>query len=353
MIQLNNSRLGKKSLYALYWFLYIILFGFIQGGQSNDYKNAFAGELISLPLRVIFVAIVCEILMEKYLFKKRILAFLVAYVPLLILFSIFQRIIDNAIILEYFLTHWQKEPIFLIPPFLYSIIKLQFVVTIPFSVKLFYNWVMEQNRAMKIAEEKTQAELNLLRNQFHPHFIFNVLNTLYAKTMITAPASAEIVQRISSLLRFSIYEVGTKKIPLSKEIQYLEDYISLQKARFDHHVEISFNVEGGPLDGQYIEPFLVVPFVENSFKHCMHSDPGESWITMYISIQPGWLTAQIENSVPPKVTNNHDTHHGIGLENVRKRLDLLYEDKHTLKITQTAESFFVYLKVKLAAHDEQ
>ncbi|MBV7530327.1 sensor histidine kinase [Chitinophaga sp. sic0106] len=353
MIAIPRSRLGKKSIYATYWMLYVLIFGFIQAGPYHDYRNAFASELISLPMRALFVAIVLEVMMERLLFRKKGWLFVLLYIPLILIFAVIQRWIDNTFILEYFLTQWQKEPLLSISPFIYSVIKLQFVVTIPFSVKLFHNWLREQHRSMRMAEEKTQAELLILRNQFHPHFIFNVLNTLYAKTLVTSPESAEIVARMSSLLRFSIYEINTTRIPLEKEIKYLEDYIALQKVRFDHHQQISFHIDGNP-DHKFLEPFILMAFVENSFKHSMPNECGDSWITISISIQQEWLTAKIENSAVLGYSG-HQLYNskggGVGLENVKRRLNLIYGENHTLKISQNEDSYFVYLKLKLESNE--
>ncbi|WP_343703999.1 histidine kinase [Chitinophaga sp.] len=351
MIDIPGSRWGKRSFYVIYWLVYVLVFGFAQAGPDRDFRNAFASELISLPMRAVFVAIVLEILVEKFLEHKKVRLFLLFYVPLILLFAVIQRWLDNYVILEFFLTHWKKEPIFSISPFIYNVIKLQFVVTIPFSIKLFYNWMRERHQAVMTAKEKAQAELVILRNQFHPHFIFNVLNTLYAKSVLTSPETAEIISRMSSLLRFSIYEINTRQIPLDKEIGYLEDYIALQKARFDHHVHISFHAEGDMKD-KWLEPFMLMVFVENCFKHLMPNEQGESWITIWISVQNGWLTTRIENSAVCGYSG-HQLHkgEGVGLENVRRRLNLLYENNHALKISQNEDSYSVYLRLKLETYD--
>ncbi|MFB6456502.1 sensor histidine kinase [Chitinophaga sp. Hz27] len=352
MIDIPRSRLGKKSVYAIYWVLYLIIFGCVQAGPDHDFRNAFASEIISLPMRILFVTIVLEVLVEQFLFKKKIWLFILIYIPLILLFAVIQRYLDNTFILEYFLTDWKKEPLLSAAPYIYSVFKLQFVVTIPFSVKLFYNWMREQHRSMRMAEEKSQAELIVLRNQFHPHFIFNVLNTLYAKTLVTSPESAEIVSRMSSLLRFSIYEINTRSVPLDKEIQYLEDYISLQKVRFNQYQQISFHVEGAR-ENKFMEPFILMTFVENCFKHCMPNEHGDSWITISISIREEWLTARIENSAILG-HSGHQLHTGggVGLENVKRRLNLIYGENHILKISQDEDSYFVYLKLKLETNEQ-
>lgn len=343
----------KWSMYVLYWTGYVLLFSLIQGIPSNDFLTAFYNELFGLVPKVFFVAIVIEWLMNELLFKKRTTFFIISYFMLVLLFAIILRIIDNYIILQYFLTNWTKEALFSSPPFLYSVIKLQFVVTIPFSVKLFNFWAVENTRVHVIQSEKMKAELDSLRNQFHPHFLFNVLNSLYSKILSKSDESADIVLRISSILRFSVYEVNNKAISLENEINYLTNYIELQKIRFDSQLELSFSVTG-IIENKFIEPFLIQPFIENSFKYCMNNVFRSGWITIFISANEDWLTIKVENSLP----NNNDQSHKlatltennrVGLSSVKKRLAILYPDRHVLKIIEGEDSFFVSLKIRLDA----
>ena len=343
---------GKRGVYVLYWSAYVLLFSLIQGFAARDFLTAFYNELFGIIPKIVFVSIIVEWLMDKLLFKKTIAAFIGIYILLLFLFAFIQRVIDNYIILEYVLTNWIKEPLLNAPPFLYNVIKLQFVITIPFSIKLFYYWTKEQNRVQIIQSEKMQAELQSLRNQFHPHFMFNVLNSLYAKVLSKSDDAADMVLNISSLLRFSVYEVNDKAVSLEKEINYLSNYISLQQMRFDKRLQLSFSITG-IIENKFVEPFLMLPFIENSFKYCMNDELADGWITIFISIKEDWLTLKIENSLPHKI--NIDEHQsfsankGLGLINVKRRLELLYPDNHILKISEADSSFFVSLKVKLYA----
>lgn len=343
---------GKRSMYVLYWAGYVLLFSLIQGFAAGDFLTAFYNELFSLFPKIFFVLIIIEWLMDVLFFKKKLTAFIIIYISLLLVFAFMLRLIDNYIILTYFLTNWTKEPLLSTPPFLYNVIKLQFVVTIPFSIKLFYYWAKEKNRVQAIHTKKMQAELQLLRNQFHPHFMFNVLNSLYAKVLSKSDDAADMVLNISSLLRFSVYELNDKAVALEKEINYLSNYISLQQMRFDKRLQLSFSITG-IIENKFIEPFLMLPFIENSFKYCMNDELADGWITIFISIKEDWLTLKIENSLPQKI--NIDEHQsfsankGFGLINVKRRLELLYPDNHVLKISEADSSFFVSLKIKLYA----
>lgn len=344
------SGAGKRSMYVCYWAGYVLLFSLVQGFASKDFLTAFYNELFSLLPKVIFVLLVIEWLMDALFFKKEIAKFLFTYTCLLLVFAFVQRLIDNHIILHYFLTFWEKEPLLSMAPYLYNIIKLQFVVTIPFSIKLFYYWANEKNRVQAIQAEKVQAELNSLRNQFHPHFMFNALNSLYSRILAMSDDAPEMLLQISSLLRFSVYEAKDNIISLEKEIRYISSYIALQQMRFKDRLDLSFTVTG-EVNNKMIEPFLMLPFIENSFKHCMNHEWENGWITIYISIKEDWLTMRVENSLPQKrySADTFEANNGFGILNVKKRLDLLYPDNHFLKVSEKEESYFVSLKMKLYA----
>jgi hypothetical protein len=347
------DKFKKSRVYFVYWLTYILFFTFIQGGPQHQYLTAFLTELISLPLKVVFVAIVLQVLMKRLLFERKSFLFVLSYLPLLLFFALLQRLADNYINLKYFL-HWEIQPLLEPGPYVYNILKFQFVAAIPFSSMLFSYWAKEKNKSYMVEGQKMQAELNFLRNQFHPHFIFNVLNSLYSKILNKSEDSADIVLKISSLIRFTLYDINTPSITVDKEISYLKDYIALQRIRFDKQLELSISITG-EYENKFIEPFLIIPFVENSFKYCIDEDSGRGWITIYISIIDDWLTLKIENSITTGTTpeeedlSSHLNNHGIGLNNVQRRLQLSYPDNHTLKILKSEESFFVSLKIQLYA----
>jgi two-component system LytT family sensor kinase len=350
----NKNR--KLSLYFLYWIGYLLFFSFIQGFAEKDFARVFVNELAGLLPKIIFVAILVEWLMDKLLFKKRKVAFLLTYVALLLLSAFVQRVIDNYIILEYSLTKWIKEPLLSAPPFLYNAIKLQFIATIPFTARLLYYFSREQNRVGIILSEKKQAELQALRNQFQPHFVFNVLNNLYGKILDKSDDAADMLMNISALLRYTIYETGDKPVELGKEIGHLQNYIALQRARFTDRLQVSYSLTGDT-SNKLIEPFLLLPFIENSFKYCLSDVDAEGWITIFISVLETQLVLKIENSIPPGGIKNStmdegQNHKGVGLANVKRRLGILYPDDHVLKITEGDDSFFVLLKIKLHADTE-
>jgi two-component system LytT family sensor kinase len=341
-----KNRFQIIKLYFIYWLGYVLLFSLIQGLPEGDFIVAWRNEWYSILPKIGFVTIVVDFLMPQLLFKKRTATFFIAYILLILLFAFLQRLIDNYIILRYYLTFWKIQPLLSAPVFLYNVSKLQFVVTIPVAFRLFYYLAEEKNKVQTILSEKLQAELSSLRNQFHPHFLFNVLNSLYSKILSKSDDSAEIVLKISDLLRFSIYDVNNKSITLENEIDYLKNYIALQQLRFNDRLQLSFSVYG-EIENHQIEPFLVLPFIENSYKYCLDEN-NEGWITIAISITDEWLVVKIENSLPENfIAPIENISSGIGIANVKRRLELLYPDEHILTIKNETISFFVSLKLKM------
>jgi len=345
----SGSTSQKIKMYTIYWLGYILLFSLIQGLPTADFWRALSNECYSVLPKILFVLLIVEVAMPLLFFKKKRILFVFTYLFSILFFAFIQRLIDNYIIITYNLTEWKSEPLLSAPVYLYNVIKLQFVVTIHLTIKLVYYLAEEKNRVQSILSEKLQAELFSLRSQFHPHFLFNVLNSLYSKILSKSDDSADIVLKISNFLRYSVYEVNTKYIPLEKEIEYLKNYISLQQLRFDNRLELSFSTSG-IMGNQLIEPFLILPFIENSFKYCLDDANSQAWITISITVAEEWLVIKIENSLPPDFSKNKNVENpysGFGINNVKRRLELLYPNQHVLTIKNEVDSFFVSLKIKI------
>ncbi|MDB5121522.1 MAG: LytTR family transcriptional regulator [Sphingobacteriales bacterium] len=154
----SDSGKVKPVVYSLYWLGYVLLFSVIQGWGAENHSTVFYNELLSLLPRILFVYLVLEWLIDEFLLKDKPALFFVVYITLILFFAFFLRVIDNYIILKYFLKEWGKEPLFSIPPFLYNAIKLQFVVTAPFAFKLFYFWQKEKGRLQYIQSEQLEAK---------------------------------------------------------------------------------------------------------------------------------------------------------------------------------------------------
>ncbi len=213
------------------------------------------------------------------------------------------------------------------------------------SLKTLKKWYQKQLENETLTREKTNAELQLLKAQIHPHFLFNTLNNIYSFTLTKSPLAAELVQKLSDMLNYMITDCNRVWVPLEKEIQLLKDYIGLEKVRYGERLDIQMHVNGN-YDNKMIAPLLMIPFVENCFKHGASVMRGKQWMHLIININEDNLDFNLSNSKPSQ-PNTIKNKNGIGLLNVQKRLGLLYTGKHQLDINSTDNTFSVYLKIEL------
>ena len=195
--------------------------------------------------------------------------------------------------------------------------------------------------------ESLSSQLSLLKSQINPHFLFNSLNTVYGLALEEeSPKSAEGVQKLSEMMRFMLQENTADKIPLTREIKYIHDYIDFQRLRIADKENINLEIDlNEGCEGQ-IAPMLLIPMIENAFKHGIRmSEP--SWIKVSLSCGQNEVQLSVENSMHPK-TGQKSEESGIGLENVRKRLEILYPEKHLFQVFENTESFEANIKVTLS-----
>jgi two-component system, LytTR family, sensor kinase len=209
-------------------------------------------------------------------------------------------------------------------------------------IRLSYSFVRNQNEKKALENANLNAEVNFLKSQINPHFLFNTLNGIYSQAHAKSENTEHSILKLSDLLRYVLYDSGDEKVDLSKDIQYLTNYIDLQKLRLSQKVKIRYTVSGSTT-GKRIAPLLLITFVENAFKHGIsYSRP--STINIDIGIFEKTLTLLVSN---PVIESNSFVHGGLGLKNVTRRLDLLYPGKYWLDIVQNDHLYIVNLKINL------
>ncbi len=232
-----------------------------------------------------------------------------------------------------------------------STTKIYPVLVLAIVIKWFKYWYKEQKSNQLLVEEKLKAELNFLKAQVHPHFLFNTLNNLYALTLKQSKDAPEVVLKLSDLLNYMLYECTADEVLIEKEIKLLKDYISLEKIRYGNRLNISFNVLGESA-GKRVAPLMLLPFVENSFKHGVSEEMNEAWVSIDLELKQSGLTLKVENSKSKddEKEDQFNYKQGIGLKNVQRRLELLYPEKHKLEMHDSIDSFLVVLSIDLSNH---
>ena len=215
--------------------------------------------------------------------------------------------------------------------------------------KIVSDWVKQQRDLQELETQTMQSELRFLKSQINPHFLFNTLNNLYALTLKKDEKAPEIVVKLSEMMRYMLYECNEKRVPLRKEINYLRNYLDLEKLRQNDRVTINFAVEGR-VGSQEIAPLLFIPFLENSFKHGLNHTIKEGHVNIFLQVEPERVHFFIENSKAPAMPRPLQAGKrsgGIGLVNVRRRLDILYPERYTLTIDDQPSAYGVSLEVAL------
>ncbi len=219
-----------------------------------------------------------------------------------------------------------------------------FLVIAGVAIKLLFDYGKLQQRMAEIAKEKAEAELNFLKSQIIPHFIFNSLNSVYFLINKENTVARETLHKFSEMLRYQLYEVNDSKIPIEKEIHYLKDYMDLQQLRKDEKYSVQLFC-APDVKGFSLEPLLLIPFVENAFKHISHYAQEKNFVKLDMFMVNDHFMFSIVNSKEDQVVI--DKQGGIGLNNVKRRLELLYHGKHELKIDETTTQFSVQLNLQV------
>ena len=236
------------------------------------------------------------------------------------------------------------------PAIIDHVSSLPIVLGFALMIKFVKRWWQKQKETELLAKEKTKAELQLLKAQVHPHFLFNTLNNIYFFTLTNSAQAPVMIKKLSGMLHYILNECDQPLVPLEKEIKMIRDYMALEKIRYAEQMQMTIDIEDDH-DNKMIAPLLLIPFVENSFKHGASKMITQPWVKLYIYIENNRLHFTIRNSKP--LFNEPVTAKGnIGLKNVTKRLELLYPGTHELNIVSEPGSYAVYLIVQLQEKKE-
>lgn len=211
----------------------------------------------------------------------------------------------------------------------------------------FINRLAFLNRYKKLEKELKQAKEQLLRNQLHPHFLFNAFNSLYSLSLKNHPETSDYILKLSSMMRYLTDESHLRKVPLNTEIGFIKKYIDIEKMRFGKDASIQLITNENVLEEVLIAPFLLIILVENAFKHGFYTNSKDAFVKIKVNIENDELLFFVENSIFKKQHFQESNREGKGLENLKQRLFLLYPKRSTIKIINTGETYTAQLKISL------
>ncbi|MDQ6481119.1 histidine kinase [Dyadobacter sp. LHD-138] len=346
-VHLPFSKRSISLKYALvhtaYW-IFITGF-FIYEKRYLIYKASMPYFVICVTARILLLILVAYLnlnyFLPKYLLKKRYYQYFTAVI-LSILGYLFVQCLFDFYLYGYVIGPMRNSN--WIETLSYNFFSTLWYLGLMLALKLSIDWYAQQRILQKITVEKLQAEVNFLRSQVNPHFLFNVLNNLYALTLKKSDLAPEVVLKLSEMMEYMLYDSDGSKVLLQKEIGYLNTYIALEKIRFSDHSDIILNVSGD-INGQEIAPLLLLPLIENAMKHGVSQQTTRGWLHGKLHVTKSSVRLTVENSKPG--TRAGHSKGGIGLDNLRQRLELLYPAKHTLAIEDKGNSFSADLQIEL------
>ena len=340
-----NHPLLRILQHLVFWVLSIILFLqlFKTGSKAEKVDYVYAGlfQLSLLPA----VYLNLGLLLPRFGKRKHILIYLVLLVASIILFSwinykFFASWSVNVFPDYFFISYFTlKEIIFFFTTYV--------VITSLLKLSKSWFWVSElEKELLEKEKQKTEVELKALKAQINPHFFFNTLNSIYSMALNKDERLPDTILQLSELMRYFLYESKDNFIPLKKELDVVDNYIALQRIRSGKHLKIETQ-KSGSVNGQQIAPLLLITFIENAFKHGAKGDSTDPYIKVNIVIEKSRLLFSVLNNKGTIDEIKTTDHVGLGLENIKRQLELLYPGKHSLTINDMKSSFGIELQLAL------
>lgn len=300
-------------------------------------------ELAVLPVKIGFSYLVAYWLLPKYFYTQQYVAFAFGYLLSFVVFSglllmvdinfVYPIILNNKIYSGFFAdaVHW--------------CIQLIYISGLVVAIKFLQNFRYEQKRLFALQKEKIETELKYLKNQVRPHFLFNTLNSLYSMVLDNHPNSAESIVTLSDMMSYMLYESEEEQVSLAREIQHLQDYVHLEELRYQRKLSLELSWPETIPDIQIV-PHLLLPFVENAFKHGPGKNPAQSKIAISIHTHEHTVILKVCNTFTADPNQEQDAS-GIGLDTVCKRLNIRYPNRYQLTTQVVGARYEVYLCIDL------
>lgn len=353
-MQLNKNLKITLRHHVIFWLIYFLLNTLRWGNYFDDYVYSFKANMVGFPIHMILCYLNIFVLMPKFVFRQKYFLYVCALILSLI------SMVFVKFNLTYFLIStnvWPEGPkvindftlSYSISYSLDMMIGELYVITFVTAIKITMDWLQEQKRVTALENTQLETELLFLRTQISPHFFFNTLNNIYSLAIEKSNKTPKLILRLSELMRYLLYETKSKKQSLEKEIICIENYLDLEQIRYGDKLKINTSITGDISDKK-IAPILLLSFIENCFKHGANKATGDVKIDIDFKIIGDFLYFTVSNPIPeiPNISNSIENSSGIGLTNVKKRLELGYKkEDYSLNIENRSKLFVVNLKIKV------
>ncbi|WP_281310360.1 sensor histidine kinase [Flavobacterium flavigenum] len=351
-MNLNSGKSYRLPLHYhfFFWLTYFLFNTFRWGSYFNDYLYSLKTNLLGFPIHMTLCYLNILIFMPYLVYRKRYLLYVLA-----VLLTIFLMVVIKFNLTYLLITHnvWPEGPETIDKLTLNYTIDMMmgelYVITFVTAIKITFDFLQEQKRVTDLEKSQLETELLFLKSQISPHFFFNTLNNIYSLSVEKSNKTPKIVLKLSELMRYMLYDTKGKKQSLENEILCIQNYLDLERIRNDERLEVNMSVSGD-IHEKEISPVILLTFIENSFKHGVNKNTGKVKIDIDFNVKGDYLHFKISNPTP-EITQHKDNFNkssGIGLENVKKRLELGYnKNDYKLSFKNKKNIFVVKLVIKV------
>jgi len=330
-----------KLEHVIFWIITVVFFIYSRGDLID--RGGWTQFLLEIFIRNALLIFICYAnilwLIPRFFQTKKYATF-IGFVFLLLIFYDFSKSLHDEYLNEHLIKIVKKS--FLQNAY-YNFSIALFYVCITMGLELSKEWFIQREHLQKIKIENLNSEINYLKAQINPHFLFNSLNTLYVQIDQKNVEAKKTLEKISDMLRYQLYECNNETISVEKELEYIGNYIDIQKLRRENNCEISYCYDE-TIKSSRVAPLLLIPFVENAFKHLSNFSEHANIVRVNVKKENGEMICNVYNTTNNSANKNSE---GIGLKNVKRRLELLYPEKYQLKIDQQDHSYEVKLSITL------
>lgn len=336
-----QPRIWIVIIHLIFWVLVTGLLMLVLSFILKSFIYAFAATVVNLVGFLILIYGHLLWLLPYWFDRRKFLFYVLGLLGLLLTTSAL-RFYGGWSLVRYF--QWDIAGFFT-PSYLGSIFFTgTFFLLITIPLRLIENWFKKQELEQELKTHQLEAELRFLKAQVNPHFLFNALNNIYSLSFTASKKAPEMILKLSDMMSYMLYDCKQELVPLNAEINYLRNYIDLQQLKKDGELNVEFSVEGD-ISGMLVTPMLFIPFFENAFKHGNLENIQQGWLRSNLKAKDGVIVFRIANSLS-EISSKYKKG-GVGLENVRQRLRLLFTDRHELSVRQNAGEYVVHLIINL------
>lgn len=348
-LDLSFSKFKNNTFIHLLFWVFIFLY-YLNVSWQYESNKSFLIERIIIKLSIQISIAYCTLkFLIPYLLnrKQKLLFFIASIVLLYVSYIVFIAFRCFYLLPKYPEVYSYRPPLIFIERITdyYSFLTNLPDFIFPAAILLIINFYKKEKELATIIEHQRSNELNALRNQLNPHFLFNTLNNLYSLTLIKSDKASEIIEKLSKILDYTLYGCKSDLVPLKSEIQLLQNYIDLELFRYTDRVQVEFKHTTN--QDILIAPLILLTFVENAFKHGVSQETEKASITINLSTHKNHIDFKIVNTKPKNTFRKKEIQQdSIGLQNVKRQLELLYKNKYSLDLNETKTSYSVTLKIE-------